>query len=143
MSTAPSSSDNKKHNIALTSELISGIQLEHGEVFSFNEVVGPRSKEAGFYNAENGRGAKVRGGGVAQVASTIYLAVKELDCVSVNPVKTYGDRFTDGYVQNTEDAVVTDYNAGHDLSFIYWGDGVLTVNLYQDGWQLVCEIFEE
>ena len=136
-------SDNKKHNIALTSELISGIQLEHGEVFSFNEVVGPRSKEAGFYNAENGRGAKVRGGGVAQVASTIYLAVKELDCVSVNPVKTYGDRFTDGYVQNTEDAIVTDYNAGHDLSFIYWGDGVLTVNLYQDGWQLVCEIFEE
>ena len=136
-------SDNKKHNIALTSELITGIQLEHGDVFSFNEVVGPRSKEAGFYNAENGRGVKVTGGGVAQVASTIYLAVKELDCVSVNPVRTYGDRFTDGYVQNTEDAVVTDYNAGHDLSCIYWGDGVLTVNLYQDGWQLVCEIFEE
>ena len=136
-------SDNKRHNIELTSELISGIQLECGDMFSFNDTVGPRSKEAGFYNAENGRGVKVRGGGVAQVASTIYLAVKELECVSVDPFKTYGDRFTDGYVQNAEDAVVTDYNSGHDLSFVYWGDGVLTVNLYVDEAQLVCEIFEE
>lgn len=135
--------DNKKHNINLTAELINGIQLEYGGEFSFNEIVGPRSKEAGFYNAENGRGVKVRGGGVAQVASTIYLAVKELDCISVNPVRTYGDRFTDGYVQNPEDAIVTDYNAGHDLSFIYWGDGVLTVTLYEDGYELVCEIYEE
>jgi len=136
-------SDSKKHNIALTAEYITGYQLEHGDVFSFNEVVGPRSKEAGFYNAENGRGVNVRGGGVAQVASTIYLAVKELDCVAVNPVRTYGAKFVDGYVQDPEDAVVTDYNAGHDLAFTYWGDGVLTIEVYEDGYELICDIYEE
>jgi len=136
-------SDNKRHNIQLTSEAIDGFQMEFGDIFSFNEIVGPRSQEAGFYNAENGRGVRVRGGGVAQVASTIYLALKELDCVSVDPVRTYGDRFTDGYVENAEDAVVTDYNAGHDLSFIYWGDGTLTVSVYEEGNILICDIFEE
>ena len=88
-------------------------------------------------------GAKVRGGGVAQVASTVYLAVKDLDCVSVGPVRTYGDRFSDGYVDDPADAIVTDYNAGYDLTFTYWGDGALTVFVYEDGEELVCEIFED
>jgi len=136
-------SDNKIHNIELTSSMIDGTAFEFGGVFSFNEIVGPRSKEAGFYNAENGRGVKVRGGGVAQVASTIYMAVKELNCVVVEPVRTYGEKFVDGYVTDVEDAVVTDYNAGYDLAFTYWGDGLLTISLYSDGEELICEVYEE
>lgn len=135
-------SENKLHNIELASSEIDGTTLEFGDTFSFNDIVGPRSKEAGYRSAINGRGAKVTGGGVAQVASTIYLAVKELDCVAVDPVKTYGDRFSDGYVSDPADAVVTDYNAGYDLSFTYWGYGTLAVYLYEDGESLICEIYE-
>lgn len=135
-------SENKIHNICLASEAIDGTVLEFGETFSFNNIVGPRSKEAGYRSAVNGRGAKVTGGGVAQVASTVYLAVKELDCVAVDPVRTYGEHFSDGYVSDPADAVVTDYNSGYDLSFTYWGYGTLEIYLYEDGESLICEIYE-
>jgi len=134
---------NKQFNITKTAELLNGVQVGFGDTFSFNWLVGPRTKEAGFRSAENGRGVKVYGGGVAQVASTIYLAVKDLECVAVTPVKTYGEKFVDGYVADPEDAVVTDYNAGTDFSFTYWGTGTLTVMVYQDGDRLVCEIYED
>ena len=136
-------SENKIHNIDLAAWAIDGYQMEFAEEFSFNEIVGPRSEANGYLNALNGRGVKVRGGGVAQVASTVYLAVKELDCVSVAPIRTYGDRFSDGYVDDPADAVVTDYNAGYDLSFTYWGEGTLTIYVYNDGEELICEVYED
>ncbi len=136
-------SGNKRSNINLAASAIDGFQMTFGDEFSFNDIVGPRSAEAGYLNALNGRGAKVRGGGVAQVASTVYLALKELDCVEIGKVRTYGDRFSDGYVDDPADAIVTDYNAGYDLSFTYWGDGTLTVYVFEDGDDLVCEIFED
>lgn len=136
-------SANKQLNIEKTADLLNGVQLGFGDTFSFNWLVGPRTKEAGFRSAENGRGVKVYGGGVAQVASTIYLAVKDLNCVAVAPVKTYGEKFVDGYVADPADAVVTDYNAGTDFSFTYWGYGTLTVLVYEDGDRLVCEIHEQ
>ena len=108
-------------NVRLAASLIDGCRLRYGERFSFNGVVGPRTKDAGFVDAANGRGVQVTGGGVAQVASTVYLAVKQLDSITVDPVRTYGDRFTGGYVADSADAVVTDYNAGTDFSFTYYG----------------------
>jgi len=136
-------SENKQGNIRLAAMKIDGTTLWTGDKFSFNRLVGPRTMEAGFSSALNGRGVKVVGGGVAQVASTIYLAVKELDCVAVDRIQTYGDRFTDGYVDDPADAVVTDYNAGTDFSFTYWGDGALTVFVYEENGLLICEIYEE
>ena len=136
-------SENKIHNISLAAQFIDGYQMNFGDEFSFNEIVGPRSAEAGFLNALNGRGVKVRGGGVAQVASTVYLAVKDLDCISLEPIRTYGDRFTDGYVDDPADAVVTDYNAGYDFAFSYWGEGTLTIYVFEDGEELFCEIYED
>ncbi len=135
-------SDNKLYNIDMASNAINGIVLEYGDTFSFNDVVGPRTAEMGFYPAENGRGVRVYGGGVAQVASTIYLAIKELNCVTVGPIRTYGDRFTDGYVADPNDAIVTDYNAGIDFSFTYWGYGTAMLSIYSDGNRLICEIYE-
>lgn len=136
-------SENKLHNISVASEMIDGFQLTFGEEFSFNEIVGPRSADAGYLKALNGRGAKVTGGGVAQVASTIYLAVKELDCVELKKIRTYGENFVDGYVDDPADAVVTDYKAGYDMAFTYWGDGMLTVYVYEDEDELICEIYED
>ena len=83
------------------------------------------------------------GGGVAQVASTVYLAVKNMDCVSVDPVKTYGKKFVDGYVTDPADAVITDYKAGTDFSFTYWGYNTLVVEVYEDDDDLICRVYEE
>lgn len=134
--------DAQLNNIEEASLAISGYMLEYGDGFSFNDIVGPRTTDAGYVRALNGRGVNVIGGGVAQVASTIYLAVKQVDSITVDYVRTYGDRFTGGYVDDSDDAIVTDYNAGIDFSFTYYGSGMLIVYVYEeDGW-LICDLCE-
>ena len=129
-------------NIEEASQSISGYMLEYGDAFSFNDIVGPRTTDAGYVRAINGRGVKVTGGGVAQVASTVYLAVKQVDSITVDYVRTYGDRFTGGYVDDADDAIVTDYNAGIDFSFTYYGSGTLIVYVYEEDGLLICDLCE-
>ncbi len=72
------SSANRKENIRLASEKINGRILNPGEVFSFNDVVGPRTEATGFKVAHVYSGNKVVdgvGGGICQVSSTLYNAV--------------------------------------------------------------------
>lgn len=135
-------SDGKIANVEQACWAISGITLRSYDVFSFNSLVGPRTAENGYKKAPNGRGVTVYGGGVAQVASTVYLAVKELDCVEILEKSTYGERFVDGYVDDVDDAIVTDYNAGTDFSFFYTGDEELVVELYPGEDTLYCWIYE-
>lgn len=129
-------------NIEEASQAISGYMLEYGDAFSFNDIVGPRTTDAGYVKAINGRGVKVIGGGVAQVASTVYLAAKKVDSITVDYVRTYGDRFTGGYVDDADDAIVTDYNAGIDFSFTYYGSGTLIVYVYEEDGLLICDLCE-
>ena len=130
------------NNILLSAAMIDGFWMQYGDSFSFNEVVGPRSSDTVFEKALNGRGVKVVGGGVAQVASTIYLALKQVDSIVTDPVRTYGDRFTGTYVDDSADAVLTDYTAGIDFAFSYYGSGTATISLYEMDGQLYCEIDE-
>ena len=58
-------SESGLNNIRLVAESVNGLILEPGEYFSFNQLVGPRTREQGFETALNGRGVKVVGGGVA------------------------------------------------------------------------------
>lgn len=65
-------------NIALAVEKISGQVVRPGQVFSFNETVGPRDPAYGWAQArEIYQGAFVLGygGGICQVSSTLYNAV--------------------------------------------------------------------
>ena len=135
-------SANKLANIDRCAYAITGVTLAPYEAFSFNGIVGPRTEQNGYKKAVNGRGVNVIGGGVAQVASTIYLAIKHLDCVEVLDMHTYGANFSDGYVTDNRDAVVTDYNAGTDFSFWYTCDRYLRVDIYAEGDTLVCCIYE-
>ena len=66
-------------NIALATSALDGAYVAYGETFSFNDIVGPRNKANGYQDAVNGRGVKVVGGGVSQVASALYLALEQLD----------------------------------------------------------------
>ena len=72
------SGENRRHNLILAATAIGGTVLADGDSFSFNEIVGARSKERGFREANivvNGNFVKGVGGGVCQVSTTLYNAV--------------------------------------------------------------------
>lgn len=82
-----SSSENRKTNIHLASAKINSVSLNPGEVFSFNNVVGPRNEANGYKIAQvytNNKVADGIGGGICQVSSTLYNAVvlADLEIVS-------------------------------------------------------------
>jgi vancomycin resistance protein YoaR len=69
---------NRTSNIRLAAEKINGTLLQPGEVFSYNNVVGPRDIKHGFKEAleiVDGEFVPGIGGGVCQVSSTLYNAV--------------------------------------------------------------------
>lgn len=69
---------NRTSNIQLAVEKINGTLLKPGEVFSYNNIVGPRDVQNGFKEAleiVDGEFVPGIGGGVCQVSSTLYNAV--------------------------------------------------------------------
>ena len=73
-----SSNYNRATNIILASSRISGTVLMPGETFSYNQTVGKRTVQDGFKEApaySNGQVVQEVGGGICQVASTLYDAV--------------------------------------------------------------------
>ena len=136
-----SGSDGLINNISRAAESANGTVLATGQVFSFNDVIGPRTEAYGYVSAVNGRGVNVVGGGVAQVASVMWLAVKDMDTMTVTEKSTYGKRYNQSYVRYAEDAIVTDWNAGTDFAFRYDGEGSVTISVYIADSTLVCEIW--
>lgn len=70
-----SSSANRIHNVHLMADLIDGTIIRPGEVFSFNDVVGPRTVERGFLEGKALFGTVAVssiGGGVCQTATTLF-----------------------------------------------------------------------
>lgn len=63
-------------NLELACKAIDGTILNPGDEFSFNKIVGERTKEKGYLGAivytDGGKSETQEGGGVCQVASTIY-----------------------------------------------------------------------
>jgi vancomycin resistance protein YoaR len=75
------SSSNRIHNVHLMADFIDGTVIKPGEVFSFNDVVGPRTAERGFLEGQEIIGSLVLpsiGGGVCQTATTLFNDAFEL-----------------------------------------------------------------
>ncbi len=71
------SSENRKKNIALAASRLNNSQIESGQTLSFNQVVGARTEENGFFMAKiikNGEFTAGVGGGVCQVSTTLFNA---------------------------------------------------------------------
>jgi vancomycin resistance protein YoaR len=69
------SSPNRIHNVHLMADILNGYQIAPGATFSFNEAVGPRTADRGFLEGqaiENGLLVPSIGGGVCQVATTVF-----------------------------------------------------------------------
>ena len=74
------STTERTNNIKRSFEQISGYELKPGETFSFNKIVGKRTLENGFFEADEyayNMTVKGVGGGVCQASSTLYKAVVE------------------------------------------------------------------
>jgi len=65
----------RTYNLRLAAACVDKVLLKPGEVFSYNKIVGPRVKEKGYREApifSAGGVIKDVGGGVCQVATTVY-----------------------------------------------------------------------
>lgn len=75
------SSSNRIHNVHLMADFIDGTVIRPGQVFSFNDVVGPRTAGRGFLEGQEIIGSLVLpsiGGGVCQTATTLFNDAFEL-----------------------------------------------------------------
>ena len=101
---------NRTTNLELACKAINGTILNPGEEFSFNGVVGERTKEKGYkaatVYASGGKSEESEGGGVCQVASTIYTA-----CLLADMEITHREPHM---------YLVTYVEAGMDAT-VYWG----------------------
>jgi vancomycin resistance protein YoaR len=97
----------RTQNLRLASNKINGFVLMPMEIFSFNEVVGPRTKESGYKDAPvilKGEVVPGLGGGVCQVSSTLYNAIL-LNNLEV--VERYNHTLPSSYVAKGMDATVS------------------------------------
>lgn len=106
------SNANRTNNLDLACRAIDGLILRPGETFSFNDVVGERTAAKGYKEANvyvGGRTEPQLGGGICQVASSIYY------CVLISELEV---------VQRSEHMYKVDYMPngvfGTDAT-VYWG----------------------
>ncbi len=115
------------NNIILVANRLDGVVIRPGETFSFNNTVGPRTKEAGFDEAPVIRDGVLTpgvGGGICQVATTLFNAAffAGLPIVERKPHSFYIDHYPIG-----RDATVS-YGA-IDVRFTNDSDTVLLLSV--------------
>ncbi len=93
-------------NLQLACQKINGTILLAGETFSYNDVVGARTVEAGYKNAkvyENGQVVDGLGGGICQISSTLYNTAL---LANLEIVERRNHQFVTSYVPAGRDATV-------------------------------------
>lgn len=132
------SSDNRKDNISLAASKINGTVLYPEDEFSFNDVVGVRSEDAGFKSAyiiKDGEFIEGVGGGVCQVSTTLYNAVLLAD-LTVSCVRPHS--LAVSYVSPSFDAMVS---SGSDFRFVNTLSAPVTIKMSANGKFVKCEIY--
>lgn len=97
----------RTHNIRLTAQALDGAILAPGEFLSFNRRVGPRSSERGYERAPvflRGERNQQLGGGICQVASTMYVAAM---LSGLSPAERHKHSFVIDYVPPAYDATIS------------------------------------
>ncbi len=129
----------RSHNVRLASQNINDVVLAPGDIFSYNDIVGPRTTARGFKSANVYVGNKVEpgiGGGICQVSSTLYNAVIYAD---LNIVTRTNHSLPVSYVPMGRDATVSygsiDFkfsnNTGHPIKVVASAEGgVNKISIY-------------
>ena len=119
-------------NLELACKAIDGTILNPGDEFSFNKIVGERTPEKGYQSAivyqTGGKSEAEAGGGVCQVASTIYTACLYAD---LKVTERAPHMFTVTYVQLGMDATI--YWGSLDYKFVNSTDHPLRIDASVSG----------
>ncbi len=130
---------NRTYNINVAADALDNRLVKPGEVFSFNAVVGPRSREKGYKEAlviVQDQFTPGIGGGVCQVSSTLYNAVL---LAGLKVVERSNHSLPVGYVPLGRDATVA--YGGRDLKFCNNTSGCLYLRTRVRGGALTVKIF--
>ncbi|MBT2598896.1 VanW family protein [Oceanobacillus sp. ISL-73] len=115
------SNKQRANNIKLATESINNTVLFPGEVFSFNDTVGERTRERGYQKAPviiKGELDEDIGGGICQVSSTLF-----------NAVDLKGIQITERYAHSKRVPYVP---PGRDATVSWWGPDFAFKNLYNE-----------
>lgn len=129
----------RTYNIKVAASALDGLLIAPGEEFSFNRVVGPRSSEAGYKNANviiNNELVEGLGGGVCQVSSTLYNAVLLAD---LQVTERSNHSLPVGYVPVGRDATVV-YGA-LDFRFVNNKDYYIYIRSAVEGNTLTIKLY--
>ena len=102
-------------NIAIAARTINGKIILPGETFSYNKVLGNTTKEKGYQLGgayQNGKVIQAYGGGICQVATTLYNAVLY---ANLEIIERYNHSYSVSYVPASRDATVS--YGGKDFKF--------------------------
>ncbi len=135
------STDERKHNIALAAKSIDGAFVDVGGEFSFNYTVGARTEKRGYKSAKiivNGKFVDGVGGGVCQVSTTLYNAVLLAD---LQILEFHPHSLPVSYVAPSFDAMVNSGSA--DLRFKNNTDNPVIIHAVADGTKLTVKIIGE
>ncbi|HCF50253.1 MAG TPA: hypothetical protein DER60_08225 [Syntrophomonas sp.] len=129
----------RTHNLTKAANIINGVMIKPGQVFSFNQTVGPRTGVTGYRDAlviVGDRFEPGTGGGICQVSSTLYNATL---LAGLEIVERYNHGLLVAYIPPGLDATVAyglqDYRFRNNTdSPVYIravaGGGKLTITLY-------------
>ncbi len=101
------SDSNRLNNVRKAAQSINGVVLNPGELFSYNDTLGPVTAATGYKSANVYSGGKIEkgiGGGVCQVSSALYSALLLAD---MEIVTRYNHSLIVGYVPYGQDATVS------------------------------------
>lgn len=126
-------------NVILATNLMNNVLLAPGEVFSFNKTVGPVTHERGYELAPIIVGDSIVpgvGGGICQVASTLYNAVL---FAKLEVVERYPHSQPVGYVPPGRDATVS---TDLDFKFRNNTDGYLLIKTSTAGYSINVRLMQ-
>ena len=131
----------RNSNLNLACNAIDGLVLQVGDEFSFNNTTGNRTAERGYKEAaaySNGEVVSEPGGGVCQVASTLYNAVI---FSGLEVTERHAHTYAPTYVTPGEDATVSydGYN-GPDLRFTNTSSAAMVIRAHYENQTVTCSI---
>ncbi|MGB9779680.1 VanW family protein [Caldanaerobacter sp.] len=130
---------NRSDNLVVASRAIDGTLLLPGEVFSLNKALGPRVIERGYKEAPviiDNKLVPALGGGICQVATTLYNAVLRAD---ITIVERYHHSFPVAYVPPGQDATIS--GDVLDLKFKNSTNYPIYIESYIEGNKLFINIY--
>lgn len=133
---------NRYNNIKIVSDKLNGFILEPGVGFSFNDELGPYGKDDGFLEAKillsNGEESTGYGGGVCQLSTTLYNAIKDLEDIEITEHHNHSTPVA--YAPKNQDATVS-LQSGLDFKFINNYDYPLRFETSHDPNNLTVKIY--